>query len=443
MHTHQARTAGGASEPGPRVADVIRAFAADCGRRHALTTEQLRVLAHIQMCHTPALGGHLEVCEACGLRQSVYHGCRDRHCPSCQSLAQAKWVQQRSAAVLPVPHFHVVFTLPSPLRPVVHANRELLFGMLFESASSTLLLLGRDPNHLGAQLGITAVLHTWTREMLFHPHLHCIVTGGGLCADGSSWVALRDPDFLFHVDVISALFRHRFLCALTDAYRRGNLRLEGRCAALLDQDVFQQLLDALQAAPWVTYAQAPESGPGNLLQYLGRYTYRVAISDQRLVRVDSHTVTFLTKDGNTCTLDGHDFVYRFVQHILPAGFVKLRHYGLYASGNVRTRLAKARALLEPAQLPPRTDTNPDSDEDEPSAAPDVPLTKPDATSTDTSIRERIPPWQRTLEQLTGQDLSRCPRCGRHSLHRLPLPIPAQPLAQARCRSPPTSAWLPS
>jgi hypothetical protein len=321
---------------------------------------------------------------------------------------------------------------------VVYANRELLFGMLFESACSTLLLLGRDPKHLGAQLGITAVLHTWTREMLFHPHVHCIVTSGGLCDDGSNWVALRNPDFLFHVDVISALFRHRFLCALTDAYRRGSLRLEGRCAALQDQDAFEQLLDALQAGSWVTYAQAPESGPDNLLQYLGRYTYRVAISDQRLVRVDSHTVTFLTKDGNTCTLEGHDFVYRFVQHILPARFVKLRHYGLYASGNVPTRLAKARALLEPVLVPTCTDSHPDTDENDPSPAPDVPLTEPGASPTDTPP---IPAWQVALQELTGKDLTRCPRCGSPSLHRLPLPAPGQPPPQARCRSPPTSAWL--
>lgn len=442
MHAHRADLARGSPSPRPRVADVIRTFEAECRRRHVLTTEQLRVLAHIRLCHTPALGGHLEVCEACGLQQAVYHGCRNRHCPSCQSLAQARWVEQRAAAILPTEHFHVVFTLPAPLRSLVRANRELLFDVLFQTASSTLLRLGRDPERLGAQLGITAVLHTWTREMLVHPHLHCIVTGGGLAFDSSRWIDLRNPKFLFHVDVIGALFRHRFLDALTDLHHRALLRLEGVCAPLQQPDVFLKLIEELKDVSWVTFAQAPQSGPSHLLEYLGRYTYRVAISDERLVRVDSHSVTFRTKDGNTCTLDGPEFVYRFAQHILPHRFVKIRHFGLYASGNVRTRLAKARALLDERHPPELADLVACSDDEPLPAAPEVtPASLTDSTVAVANTAEQAPPWQQKLEQLTGQDLFRCPRCHQPSLRRLPLPSAPRPLPPARCRSPPTAMQL--
>jgi len=442
VHTHRADLARGSPQPGPRVADVIRVFEAECRRRHVLTAEQLRVLAHIRMCHTPALGGHLEVCEECGLREPVYHGCRDRHCPSCQSLAQAQWVEQRTATILPIPHFHVVFTLPAHLRPIIRANRERLFNTLFETASSSLLRLGRDPEHLGAQLGLTAVLHTWTRQMHFHPHLHCIVTGGGLSTDGSSWLAPRSPQFLLPVHVIGALFRHRFLSALSDAHRRGQLRLAGACARWQSDDAFRQLLAELEDVSWVTFAQAPESGPAHLIQYLGRYTYRVAMSDQRLVHVDSHSVTFRTKDGNTCTLDGPEFVYRFAQHVLPRGFVKIRHYGLYASGNVRTRLAKARALLDEHHSAEPEQLAPPSRSESSSTAPEViPSALVDSGVTGTGTDEQLPAWQTALEQLTGQDLSRCPRCHSYSLRRLPLPAAAPPPSAARCRSPPSPSQL--
>jgi hypothetical protein len=373
--------------------------------------------------------------------QLVFHGCRDRHCPSCQSLAQTTWVEQRSATVLPTGHFHVVFTLPEQLRPLFCCNRELLFKILFDTASATLLELGRNPKWLGAQLGITAVLHTWTRQMLLHPHLHCIVTGGGLSADSTAWIALRDPTFLFPLDVIGALFRGKFLHALRQAHQHSLLRFDGACVALAQPQAFARLTSQLYATKWLPFAEAPEAGPQHLLQYLGRYIYRVAISDQRLIHVDSQSVTFSTKDGNTCTLDGPEFVYRFAQHVLPRGFVKIRHYGLYASGNVRTRLVKARALLMHSSHPDRIPVVAVPANDLPPAIQPIvpPLAQP-ATTTLSPLctldaSAEIPSWQRQLQQLTNVDLSRCPRCHSPSLRRHPLPPqPLHPII--RCRSPP-------
>ena len=447
MHTHRPALDRDTTAPALYVADVIRAFEAECRRRHVLTAEQLRVLAHVRMCHTPALGGHVEVCESCGWERPVFHGCRDRHCPSCQSLAQARWIEQRTATVLPTGHFHVVFTLPDSIRPLVAYNRELLFGMLFETASATLLELGRDPQWLGAQLGVTAVLHTWTRELQLHPHLHCIVTAGGLSSEGSRWVAPQNPQLLFPVHVIGALFRGKFLDALRQAYHRGLLRLEGTSQLLRDSHQFDDFTGALRKVKWVAFSEAPQTlspGSTHLFRYLGRYTHRVAISDQRLLRADSQSVTFLTKDGHTCTLDGPEFVYRFLQHVLPAGFFKIRHYGLYASSNVRSRLTVARQILEelnrpkpaitlvPTPLPPTEIPGAIEALVAPLAA-SIPTFSMVATVAATA---QIPAWQAQLEQLTGIDLSRCPRCRKAGLRRLPLPRPNPALARAR--SPPST-----
>lgn len=444
MHTHRPASQGEAPPHRLRVADVIRAFGDECRHRHVLTGEQLRVLGRIGLCHTPALGGHVEVCDSCGFEQMVFHGCRDRHCPSCQALAQAKWVEQRSATVLDVGHFHVVFTVPDTLRALFSCNQRKLYSMLFETASCTLLELGRNPKWLGAQLGITAVLHTWTRDLLLHPHLHCIVTAGGLSADATRWIPLEDPTFLFPLDVIGKLFRGKFLDALCDAHRRGSLQFEGPCAALADPAAFAQLVAQLYATKWLPFAEAPLAGPKHLFQYLGRYTYRVGISDERLVHVDSHSVTFHTKDGNTCTLDGADFVYRFLQHVLPRGFVKIRHFGLYASGNVRTRLATARTLLEQSNHPDRIPVVavPCADEDLSGALDALlaPLAQSAATPLAVDSPTALPAWQRQLEQLTGADLSRCPRCHSPTLRRLPLPPEPRPATiPPRCRSPPLHA----
>lgn len=292
--------------------------------------------------------------------------------------------------LLPTHAFHVVFTLPSELRGVVMANRDKLFDLLFASAAETLLELGRDPRWLGAQLGITSVLHTWTRELLFHPHVHCIVTGGGLSLDGKRWIATR-PDFLFPVRVLGRLFRGKFLAGLAHLHDRGELRLTGPAAPLADPARFARIRDKLYRARWVVYAKPPFGGPEEVFRYLGRYTHRVGLSNRRLVSLDERGVTFRTRGAQTVTVAPVDFLRRFVQHVLPKGFVKIRHHGLMASGNVRTRLALAKRLLEASPMP----------------------------TTETSTR---PPrdFRELLLRLTGVDIRRCPRCAVGVMLRHPL-----------------------
>lgn len=329
----------------------------------------------IEVCRTEVLGGHLDVCDRCGHSRATFNSCRERHCPKCQSLAQAKWVEERLERLLPVHYFHVVFTLPSSLRTVCRRNQRALYKLLFAAATKTLLTLGEDEEHLGAQLGITAVLHTWTRELEFHPHLHCIVTGGGLSKDGKKWVPAHSK-YLFPVKVLSRLFRGIFLDGLKRAVEEGAVRLD-------DTDL-KKLLDSLYASEWVVYAKRPFGGPDNVFKYLGRYTHRVGISNQRLIALDDSGVTFATKGGRTITLAPMEFIRRFLLHVLPSGFVKIRHYGLWASGNVATRLAVAKSLLPSNPfLPPPTDE----------VLPDDALD-----------------WQRRLLLLAGIDVTRCPRC---------------------------------
>jgi hypothetical protein len=321
------------------------------------------------------LGGHLDVCDGCGYSRPSYNSCRNRHCPKCQSLVQAKWVEERMERLLPIHYFHVVFTVPSSLRPVFRRNQRAMYKLLFEAATKTLLTLGDDEKRLGAQLGITCVLHTWTRELEFHPHLHCIVTGGGRAPDATTWVAARRK-YLFPVKVLSRLFRSSFLDGLLRLHAAGDVRVDGQLRALIDP---------LYRQEWVVYAKRPFGGPKQVFKYLGRYTHRVGISNQRLISLDDSGVCFATKNGRTITLTLQEFIRRFLLHVLPHGFVKLRHYGLWASGNVPTRLAAARLLLPAAASPPPapTDTEHLADEIE---------------------------WQVRLLRLTGIDVTRCPRC---------------------------------
>ncbi len=279
------------TRPAIELADVVRAYGQAFVQSRVLRPEQHAALRDIARCRTAVLGGHLDVCTACGHERPSYNSCRNRHCPKCQSLAQARWIDKRLERLLPVHYFHVVFTLPSELRAVTMRAREVVFDMLFASASQTLLALARDPKRLGAELGVTMVLHTWTRELHFHPHVHAIVTGGGLSDDDARWVRTR-KGFLFPVRVIGALFRGKMLAALERAHVRGRLDLGG-------VDVH-----ALRIKPWVVYAKRPFGGPEQVLRYLGRYTHRVGISNQRLVSMDERGVTFRTKDGNAVTLAG-------------------------------------------------------------------------------------------------------------------------------------------
>jgi len=357
------------------VATIVRAHGAAVRRQQALSREQRQALRAIAVCRTPALGGHVDVCSRCGFERPAYHSCRNRHCPKCQSLAQARWIDQRMRRVVDVDYFHVVFTLPAALRPLALAHRRRVFALLMRAAAQTLLTLGRDPKRLGAELGITAVLHTWTRELEFHPHVHCIVTAGGLTADGRRWCPARQRH-LFPVKVLGALFRGKVLAALQQSLARGELSSPDPVAT-------RRSIGALHGTPWLVYVKRPFGGAKRLFQYLGCYTHRVGLSSQRLVARDA--VTFRTKDGRTLTLPPEEFLRRLLLHVLPAGFVKIRHSGLFASRQVSTSLPIAQRLLADRQ--PIEHTEPPSN------------------------------WTALLQRLTGIDLSRCPRCEQSTLDR--------------------------
>jgi Putative transposase/Transposase zinc-binding domain len=326
-----AAVCGRESAPRPRleIADVFRAFGQSFRAHHTLNPDQARVFDAVLACRTAVLGGHLDVCETCGFERPSYNSCFNRHCPKCQGIAALRWVEARKKAILPVAYFHVVFTLPAELRPLALRNREAIFDLLFETASQTLLTLGRDPDRLGGLLGLTAVLHTWTRDLSFHPHLHCIVTGGGLSADG--WRTAGNGRYLFPIAAMSKLFRGKFLAGLRRLYRTAQLDLRGSCTELADPDVFASLVDKLYRIQWRPYAKRPFAGPEQVFDYLGYYTHRVGISGHRLLAIDADSVRFKTRDTKVATLKGEEFVRRFLLHVLPRGFVKIRHYGLLAA----------------------------------------------------------------------------------------------------------------
>ena len=379
--------------------DIVRAHGAALRATSVLTPPQRAVLDALERCRTAALGGHLHVCGECGHELPVYNACRNRHCPSCQSLDQYRWLQARRERILPTGYFHVVFTLPEPLRALVQYNREALFAMLFSAASQTLLTLARDPKRLGAIPAITMVLHTWTRELVFHPHVHAIVSAGGLSLDGPRWIPVRGR-FLFPVKVLGKLFRGKLRAALLAELASGAVRLPPDSPP----DVLDRLRDALFHTAWVVYAKAPFGGADRVYQYLGRYTHRVGVSDARLRSLDEHGVTFATKGRRTLTLTGVEFLRRFVQHVLPKGFTKIRHYGLLAPSHATTTLERARALLTPAPPAPPAPAAPASPRPlGASAAPES--------------------WIECLLALTGVDALKCPRCPTGRLSRQPLGAP--------------------
>jgi hypothetical protein len=368
---------------------------------HALGAMERRALRDISVCRTGALGGHRDVCAQCGCEREVFNSCRNRHCPKCQALRQARWVSARMQRALPVPHFHVVFTLPAELRELVHVHEAMLLDLLFASASEALLQLAADPARLGGLLGLTAVVHTWGRNLTFHPHLHCIVTGGVLHLD-QSWVDSSE-NYLLPVKVLGRLFRGKFMGGLVQLFHQGKLavtpRTPDRVASLLEPAAFARLKNDLYGHDWVVYTKAPFKKPDALFHYLGLYTHRVAISNHRILDVDDHHVTFRTRDKNTCQLPPLEFLRRFLQHVLPRGFVKVRHFGLYAAGNVNHKLPAARSAIQ-IQSPPVPDSSPSS-----------PIPALD--------------WRDFFRQLTGIDLGECPHCGAR-LTSLPLASPPHP-----------------
>jgi hypothetical protein len=332
---------------------------------------QLKVMSAIERCRTAALGGHVERCEDCGALRIAYNSCRNRHCPKCQAVAAKAWLAERQAELLPTPYFHVVFTVPAPVADIADQNKAVIYGLLFKAAAETLITIAADPKHLGARIAVTAVLHSWGSALTHHPHVHVIVPGGGIAPDGERWIACR-PRFFLPVRVLSRLFRRLFLKKLTTAHGDGRLQFFGDHSNLAEPAGFAAFLAPLRRAEWVVFAKRPFGGPEAVLAYLSRYTHRVAISNSRLIAFDGQHVTFKWKDYRAkgpvrykvMTLDVDEFIRRFLIHVLPDGFHRIRHYGLLANGNRAQNIARARQLLGVPEPPPLGDDSADGDDED-------------------------------------------------------------------------------
>ena len=373
--------------PKLEVADVFRRYGQAYIDRHgaSLSTLQRRVMAAIQACRTAALGGHLERCDQCGHERNCFNSCRDRHCPKCQSLARAQWIKDRQAELLEVPYFHVVFTVPEEIAAIAYQNKSVVYGILFRVTAETLRIIAADPQHLGAQIGFFAVLHTWGSNLLHHPHLHCVVPGGGISPDGQRWVHCR-PGFFLPVRVLSRLFRRLFVQALQKAFAAGKLLFFGSLEPLREGRAFSERMARAKTSEWVVYAKRPFAGPQQVLDYVGRYTHRVAISNNRLEDIENGQVRFQWKDYRnanqvkTMTLSADEFIRRFLLHVLPNGFQRIRYYGFLGNRYRQEKLEQCRRLLG------------------------MPL--PDQShlmKTDEDYRDRY-------ENLTGRSLRQCPQC---------------------------------
>lgn len=381
---------------GLEVADIFRQCGPAFRTEHTATLSrgQRRVMSAIEQCRTAALGGHVEQCDACGHQRIAYNSCRNRHCPKCQSLARDQWLQNRQAELLPVEYFHVVFTVPQEVAAIAYQNKDVVYNILFQATAQTLRTIGADPKHLGAEIGFIAILHTWGQNLLHHPHLHCVVPGGGFSADGQRWVSCR-PGFFVPVRVLSRLFRRLFLELLLQAFDGGGLRFFNSLEALQDRLAFAKYLAPTTKTEWVVYAKAPFGGPKQVLEYLGRYTHRVAISNNRLLDFSDGAVTFAWKDyrhaskNKTMRLDADEFIRRFLLHVLPSGFQRIRSYGFLANRYRKAKIELSRKLLGVAV---------------PVVAVDMPVQAND-------YRERY-------QRLTGQSLHDCPHCGKGQMVRI-------------------------
>ncbi len=372
------------TRPALEVADIFR----KCGAQYrkvygaSMFREQHRAMRAIEVCRTAVLGGHVDVCDQCGTERISYNSCRNRHCPKCQSLAKAEWLEARMAELLPVPYYHVVFTIPDEVASVAFQNKRVVSNILFRAASETLRTIAADSKHLGVEIGFLAVLHTWTQTLLHHPHLHCVIPAGGLSPDNSRWIACREGFFL-PVRVLSRLFREKFLCYLRQAFDQGKLKFFSSLEPLADAEAFRQFLHRNRKHEWVVYAKPPFGGPAQVLDYLGRYTHRVAISNHRLVAFQDGRVTFQWKDRKkhdrirTMTLEADEFIRRFLLHVLPQGFAKIRYFGFMANRHRRSQLALCRQILNAS--PPEIDP-------------------------------QILDWRSRHEALAGDSLDICPVC---------------------------------
>jgi hypothetical protein len=392
------------------LADIFRLHGEEFRRQNLsrLSGSQLRVLSAIEKCRTASLGGHLWQCDECGTQKISYNSCRNRHCPKCQRLDKERWLEERRSELLPVPYFHLVFTLPHELNAFAQAHPQWLYDLLFRCASATLLEIAADPKHLGAKIGILAVLHTWSQKLTLHPHLHCIVPGGGLSVDGR-WVWSRKRFFL-PVRVLARLFRGKVLAALKEAYQAGELDLQGPLASYQDAGTFADLLSALYAKSWVVYSKPPFGGPEQVLAYLARYTHRVAITNQRLVRLEGDDVVFTWKDYShdgvqrEMSLPAGEFIRRFLLHVLPDRFVRIRYYGLLANRRRQENLSLCRRLLKHKPIPK-------------------------------TLLAAESSWQELLQKITGVDPTLCPACGQDRLHLLQA-VPPSRDHQHSARPPP-------
>ncbi len=369
------------------LAEIFRAHGARYRQTRPLSRAQRRAMRAIEACRTAALGGHRETCEDCGAVRLAYNSCRNRHCPKCQTLAKERWLDARRAELLPVEYFHLVFTLPHALNPLAQGNPRVLYTLLFHAVAATLAAFAHDPRHLGGELGVTAILHTWGQNLSQHLHLHCVVTGGALAPDGSRWIPAK-AGFLFPVRALAKVFRGKYLDALRRAFEAGELVCSGSLAALAEPGAFAAWLEQLRRHDWVVYAKRPFAGPEQVLEYLGRYTHRVAISHERIVSLDDGIVRFRWKDYadgdrvKLMALDAEEFIRRFLLHVVPDGFVRIRHFGLLANRTRKAKLARCRQLLaQPA---------------------------PPALAEPESVRA-------LMLRLTGIDIERCPVCQRGRL----------------------------
>jgi hypothetical protein len=394
----------------PEVADVFRQYGEAYLDQYGASAQQRRVLRDIQVCRTAALGGHIAACDRCGHQTIAYNSCRNRHCPKCQGLARARWLDARAAELLPAPYFHVVFTLPEVFGPLALQNPRVVYNALFQATADTLLEVAAHPKRLGARLGILAVLHTWGQNLLHHPHVHCVVPGGGLALDGSGWVACRKGFFL-PVRVLSRVYRGKFIALLKRAHDNDQLHFHGRLQPLSERALWEQLLDQSVQKEWVVYAKRPFGGPAQVLKYLAGYTHRVAISNQRLLSLEAGQVTFRWKDyahgsrPSTMTLPATEFIRRFLLHVLPSGFVRIRSYGFLANRHRAENLARCRELL--GQRPSTEEPSPR--ELEGAEAPGMEQTVvrcPRCQQGQMRIIEELPRQQPEAEKLTpGHDTS--------------------------------------
>ena len=391
--------------PRLEVADVFRRYGEAYRQQHgaSMSSAQRRVMTAIELCRTAALGGHLERCDECGHERNAYNSCSDRHCPKCQSLARAEWIRDRQAELLDCGYFHVVFTVPDEIAVIAYQNKAVVYGILFRAAAETLRTIAADPKHLGAEIGFFAVLHSWGSTLVYHPHLHCVVAGGGLSPAGDRWIPCR-PRFFLPVRVLSALFRRLFLEQLEQAFATGKLKFFNSLAGLADGRKFARYLAPLGKRKWVVYAKPPFAGPQEVVDYVGRYTHRVAISNNRLLDIDDGKVTFRYKDyrqageQKTMTLEAEEFIRRFLLHVLPSGFQRIRYYGFLGNRYREQKLARCRQLLG------------------------MTAAKPPVSGAGTDYRDHY-------EELTGNSLRRCLRCQRGHMvvvQILPKPVSKVP-----------------